>query len=56
MTTARVVEPATQTIAPAAVYPGAPDPLHAGFAVTLPGGAMARCSPVRVSAGCRLRP
>lgn len=37
-------------------YPGAPDPLHAGFAVTLPGGAMARCSPVRVPAGCRLRP
>jgi hypothetical protein len=37
-------------------YPGAPDPLHAGFAVTLPGKAMARCSPVRVSSGCNLQP
>jgi hypothetical protein len=37
-------------------YPGAPDPLHRGFVVTLPRGAMARCSPVRVAAGCRLRP
>ncbi|NIJ21068.1 hypothetical protein FHS95_002760 [Sphingomonas naasensis] len=37
-------------------YPGAPDPLHLGFVVTLPKGAMARCSPVRVPAGCRLRP
>ena len=37
-------------------YPGAPDPLYAGFAVTLPNGAMARCSPVRVPAGCSLRP
>lgn len=37
-------------------YPGAPDPLHAGFAVTLPNKAMARCSPVRVPRGCRLRP
>lgn len=37
-------------------YPGAPDPLHARFAVTLPGGAMARCSPTRVPAGCGLRP
>ena len=37
-------------------YPGAPDPLHAGFAVTLPGKAMARCSPVRVSGGCSLQP
>ncbi|MES3045626.1 Ca2+-dependent phosphoinositide-specific phospholipase C [Sphingomonas faeni] len=37
-------------------YPGAPDPLHVGFAVTLPGKAMARCSPVRVSGGCSLQP
>lgn len=37
-------------------YPNAPDPLHAGFAVTLPGKAMARCSPVRVAGGCSLRP
>lgn len=37
-------------------YPGAPDPLHLGFAVTLPDRAMARCGPVRVPAGCRLRP
>jgi hypothetical protein len=37
-------------------YPGAPDPLHAGFAVTLPGKAMARCSPVRVAGGCSLQP
>lgn len=37
-------------------YPGAPDPLKLGFAVTLPDGAMARCSPVRVPAGCALRP
>ncbi|AXJ95686.1 MULTISPECIES: Ca2+-dependent phosphoinositide-specific phospholipase C [unclassified Sphingomonas] len=37
-------------------YPGAPDPANLHFAVTLPGGAMARCSPVRVSAGCALRP
>jgi hypothetical protein len=37
-------------------YPGAPDPLGAGFVVTLPDLVMARCSPVRVSAGCRLRP
>jgi hypothetical protein len=37
-------------------YPGAPDPLHAGFTVTLPQGEMARCSPVRVPSGCRLRP
>lgn len=33
-------------------YPGAPDPLQLGFAITLPGGAMARCSPVRIPAGC----
>jgi hypothetical protein len=37
-------------------YPGAPDPLHAGFAVTLPDKAMARCSPVRVAGGCSLQP
>ncbi len=37
-------------------YPGAPDPLEAGFVVTLPDKAMARCSPVRVPAGCALRP
>ncbi|WP_347302566.1 Ca2+-dependent phosphoinositide-specific phospholipase C [Croceibacterium sp. TMG7-5b_MA50] len=37
-------------------YPGAPDPLGTGFTVTLLGGAMARCSPVRVPAGCPLEP
>lgn len=37
-------------------YPGAPDPLRLRFVVTLPGGAMARCSPVRVPAGCALTP
>jgi len=37
-------------------YPGAPDPLKAGFVVTLPERAMARCSPVRVAKGCGLRP
>lgn len=37
-------------------YPGAPDPLHVGFAVTLPAKAMARCSPVRVPRGCSLQP
>jgi hypothetical protein len=37
-------------------YPGAPDPLHLGFQVTLPEKAMARCSPVRVPVGCKLRP
>jgi hypothetical protein len=37
-------------------YPGAPDPLHTGFFVTLPKRGMARCSPVRVPAGCGLRP
>ncbi len=37
-------------------YPGAPDPLATGFVVTLPGRAMARCSPVRVAGGCRVRP
>ncbi len=37
-------------------YLGAPDPLNLGFVVTLPEHAMARCSPMRVSAGCRLRP
>ncbi len=33
-------------------YPGAPDPLGKGFVVSLPGNAIARCSPVRVAAGC----
>ena len=37
-------------------YPGAPDPLNLGFVVTLPERAMARCSPERTSASCRLRP
>lgn len=37
-------------------YPGAPDPLHLGFVVTLPNGAMTRCGPVRVAAGCPLQP
>jgi len=37
-------------------YPGAPDPLATGFTVTLPEGAMARCSPVRVPQGCALTP
>jgi hypothetical protein len=37
-------------------YPGAPDPLHLGFVVTLPDDAMARCSPVRIVSGCRLDP
>ncbi len=37
-------------------YPGAPDPLRAGFTVTLPDGAMARCSPARVPRGCPLEP
>jgi hypothetical protein len=37
-------------------YPGAPDPLKAAFVVTLPDKAMARCSPVRVKAGCALKP
>ncbi|RZM36663.1 MAG: hypothetical protein EOP67_05290 [Sphingomonas sp.] len=37
-------------------YPGAPDPLHTAFTVTLPRNAMARCSPVRVSGGCSLQP
>jgi len=36
-------------------YPGAPDPLATGFVVTLPGKTMARCSPVRVAGGCRVR-
>ncbi|AIT07565.1 hypothetical protein MC45_15635 [Sphingomonas taxi] len=36
-------------------YPGAPDPAHLAFRVTLPGGAMARCNPVRIAA-CRLAP
>ncbi len=37
-------------------YPGAPDPLGLGFVVTLPGGAMARCNPVRVAGRCNLAP
>lgn len=37
-------------------YPGAPDPLKLGFTVTLPDRTMARCSPVRVAAGCSLLP
>jgi len=37
-------------------YPGAPDPLGRRFVVTLPAGAMARCSPVRVPVGCALQP
>lgn len=37
-------------------YPGAPDPAHLQFTVTLPGGVMARCNPVRVAGGCRLQP
>lgn len=37
-------------------YPGAPDPLKAGFTVTLPDKVMARCSPVRVAKGCALKP
>jgi hypothetical protein len=37
-------------------YPGAPDPQHLGYTITLPDGQMARCSPVRVPQGCRLRP
>jgi hypothetical protein len=37
-------------------YPGAPDPLKLDFTVTLSDGAMARCSPVRVPAGCPLHP
>jgi hypothetical protein len=37
-------------------YPGAPNPLQTRFAVTLPDGAMERCSPVRVANGCSLHP
>ena len=37
-------------------YPGAPDPQGFGFAVTLPGGAMARCNPVLVTAPCTVEP
>jgi len=33
-------------------YPGAPDPLELGFEVTLPGGAMERCNPVRMADRC----
>lgn len=35
-------------------YPGAPDPLNLGFTVSLPGGAMARCNPVRRPGPCRV--
>ncbi|MBM7408109.1 MULTISPECIES: Ca2+-dependent phosphoinositide-specific phospholipase C [Sphingomonas] len=37
-------------------YRGAPNPLRTDFTVTLPQGAMARCSPVRVPEGCSLAP
>jgi imidazolonepropionase-like amidohydrolase len=37
-------------------YPGAPDPLGLHFVVTLPGGTMARCNPVRVARACTLAP
>jgi hypothetical protein len=37
-------------------YPGAPDPQAFGFAVTLPGGAMARCNPIRVGGPCSVKP
>ena len=37
-------------------YPGAPDPNGFNFAVTLPGGAMARCNPVRVTHACNVKP
>ncbi|GAA0456407.1 MULTISPECIES: Ca2+-dependent phosphoinositide-specific phospholipase C [Sphingomonas] len=37
-------------------YPGAPNPLRTNFTITLPQGAMARCSPVRVPEGCSLAP
>ena len=37
-------------------YPGAPDPNGFSFVVTLPGGAMARCNPVRVTQPCRVTP
>jgi hypothetical protein len=37
-------------------YPGAPDPQHLGFTITLPDRQMARCNPVRVPHGCRVQP
>ena len=37
-------------------YPGAPDPLNLHYVVTLPGGAMAQCNPVRVTVRCAVRP
>lgn len=37
-------------------YPGAPDPLDLHFTVTLPNGAMAGCSPVRVTRPCAVKP
>ncbi len=35
-------------------YPGAPDPEGLGFTVSLPGGTMQRCNPVRRPEGCDL--
>lgn len=35
-------------------YPGAPDPLNLGFTISLPGGAMARCNPVRRPGICHV--
>jgi hypothetical protein len=35
-------------------YPGAPDPQHLKFQVTLPGGVMFWCNPVRQGSGCDL--
>lgn len=37
-------------------YPGAPDPLHSHFTVTLPEGEMARCNPVRAAEKCSIDP
>lgn len=37
-------------------YPGAPDPMHLDFAITLPGGVMVRCNPVRIAGTCALKP
>lgn len=37
-------------------YPGAPDPLHAGFIITLPNRTMARCNPIRIPTSCSLHP
>lgn len=35
-------------------YPGAPDPEGLGFSLSLPGGALQRCNPVRRPLGCDL--